>query len=143
MRTENASEKTETKSRVMSVVLEMKQSIVALGGPRQPEDTRESMINRAARKAGISFRQAKSFFYGESSDPRASVVERVRAAIDNANAAQEAKVRDEYRTLVEQIELLQHRLAAIAPHVDSESDLVDRGRRNSVGEGDRSLGGGR
>lgn len=108
----------------MNVAAEMKQSIVLLAGPRQSSDTRESMISRAARRAGISFRQAKSFFYGESTDPRASVVERVRAAIDNANTAQEAKARAEYQHIREQIALLQQRLAALGEDIGGATAAV-------------------
>ena len=114
---ESSSRKAESE---MHVALEMKQSIVLLAGARQPEDTRESMIARAARKAGISFRQAKTFFYGETTNPRSGVVERVRAAIDNANAAQEAKARDEATRIREQIALLEQRLNALAAHSDGE-----------------------
>lgn len=98
----------------MNVASEMKHSMMVLAGPRLPSDTRESMLARAARRAGISFRQAKTFFYGEANDPRASVVERVRAAIDKANAGQEAKARAEYEHVREQIALLEQRLAALA-----------------------------
>lgn len=83
--TEIPSTKPETEGRVVtSIALEMKHSIVLLAGHRRSSDTRESMIARAARRANISFRQAKSLFYGETRDPRASVVERVRAAIKDA-----------------------------------------------------------
>lgn len=97
----------------MNVASEMKHSMMVLAGPRLPSDTRESMLARAARRAGISFRQAKTFFYGEASDPRASVVERVRAAIEKANAGQEAKARAEYDEIREQIAVLEQRLAAL------------------------------
>jgi len=113
---ESSSRKAESE---MHVALEMKQSIVLLGA-EGPEDTRESMIARAARRAGISFRQAKSFFYGETTNPRSRAVERVRAAIDNANAAQEAKARDESRHIREQIAILEQRLSALAAHRDGE-----------------------
>lgn len=107
---EISSRKPETE---MHVAAEMRQSMIVLAGPRQPEDTRESMIARAARKAGISFRQAKTFFYGETDNPRLRAVERVRAAINNANARQEAKAREEYELVREQIALLEQRLAAL------------------------------
>lgn len=67
---------------VSSVALEMKRSIVALAGPRTWNETREAWIARAARKARINYRQAKALFYGETVDPKHSVVERVRTAVD-------------------------------------------------------------
>lgn len=108
----------------MNVASEMKHSMMVLAGPRLPSDTRESMLARAARRAGISFRQAKTFFYGEANDPRASVVERVRAAIEKANAGQEAKARAEYERVREQIALLEQRLAALAADAAGEMPSV-------------------
>lgn len=104
---ESSSRKPETEGCVVtSVAIEMKRSIVLLAGTRRDSDTRESMIARAARRAGISFRQAKSLFYGETRDPRASVVESVRSAMK----AQEADV------LLARISALEATLA----QVDSE-----------------------
>lgn len=48
-------------------------SIEALAGDPQWSDTRESMIARAARKAGVSYRSARALYYGETKDPRYSV----------------------------------------------------------------------
>ncbi|MET3352346.1 UNVERIFIED_ORG: catalase [Xanthobacter viscosus] len=78
----------------MTLAAEMHQSIKVLGGPRGDIDTRESMLARAARCAGISYRQARALYYKESSDPRASVVERVRAAMAKANDKAEAHARE-------------------------------------------------
>jgi len=124
----------------MNVASEMKRSMMVLAGPRLPSDTRESMLARAARRAGISFRQAKTFFYGESTDPRASVVERVRAAIDKANAGQEAKARAEFEHVRDQIALLEQRLAALAADMDREDAAVGLARFVADGPLDRTVG---
>lgn len=47
----------------------MRDLIAAVAGPRSWSDTRESWLARAARKAGISYRQTKSLWYGEIKDP--------------------------------------------------------------------------
>lgn len=47
----------------------MRELVAAVAGPRQWSDTRESWLGRAARRAGITFRQAKALFYGEITDP--------------------------------------------------------------------------
>ena len=60
---------------------EMRNAIVTLAGERRWHDTRESWLAGAARKAGISYRQAKAFFYGEARNPSVATVERVRAAL--------------------------------------------------------------
>ena len=44
-------------------------NLVALvAGPRDWSDNRKSWLSRAARRAGISFRQTKSLWYGEITD---------------------------------------------------------------------------
>lgn len=44
-------------------------NLVALvAGPRLWSDTRESWLQRAARRAGISYRQVKAIWYGEITD---------------------------------------------------------------------------
>lgn len=109
-RTEQSSSKPESVV-VASVALEMKAGIVALAGQRLPEDNAKSLIARAARRAGITYRLAKAFYYGESENPCSRGVERVRAAL----RAQEAKARDEYRSLRDRIAFLERRLDALDP----------------------------
>ena len=114
---ENRSESTEKRSAVVDITLEMKAAVVTLGGPRSEHDTRESMIARAARRASISYRTAKSLFYTETTDPKASVVERVRNALANHNTKAEGAARDEFKTLLDRIALVEARLDAIDPDV--------------------------
>jgi hypothetical protein len=47
----------------------MRELIAAVAGPKQWSDTRESWLDRAARKSGVNFRQVKALFYGEITDP--------------------------------------------------------------------------
>lgn len=54
--------------------------LAVLAGPFMPSDTRESWLARAARKAKITFRQAKALWYGECVDPKYSVATNVRSA---------------------------------------------------------------
>lgn len=98
----------------VSVAFEMKGSVVSLAGPRQATDTRESMIARAARRAGISYRQAKAFFYGEVVNPRVEAVERVRAAVRAAarQSRAEAIGRDELGELRTRMDRIERLLAA-------------------------------
>src|SRR5258706_4890897 len=46
----------------------VRELVAVVAGPRSWSDTRESWLNRAARRAGISFRQTKALFYGEITD---------------------------------------------------------------------------
>ena len=47
----------------------MRELVASVAGPRNWSDTRESWLGRAARKAGISYRQVKAIWYGEITDP--------------------------------------------------------------------------
>ncbi len=78
----------------MGIAAEMHQSIMTLAGPRGDNDTRESMLARAARRAGISHRQARALYYGEAKDPKSSVVEGVRAAMNRMTQKAEQDVLD-------------------------------------------------
>lgn len=94
----------------MDISIEMHSAISKLAGHRDWRDTRGRWLEKAARAAGISYRQAKSLFYGETKDPKWSVVEKVRAARDRMLAAQEAGARDDRDTILARLE----RLEAIA-----------------------------
>jgi hypothetical protein len=117
-----------TENVTMSVALEMKSSIVALAGARSDCDTRESMIARAARRAGIGFRIAKAFYYGETRNPRSDAVEKVRAAV---RQTQEQRARREAIELANRIATLEAALRSANPDLDS-ADL-DRVRASIFG----------
>ena len=126
---------------VMSIALEMKHSIVALAGARSDCDTKESMIARAARRAGIGFRIAKSFYYGETRNPRSENVERVRAAV---RTLQEREARKDAQQLATQIARLDATLRSQNPDMDRVD--IDRvraavfGALVDLGISDRPLG---
>jgi hypothetical protein len=70
-----------------TVTEEMRDAIIKLAGERAFFETREVWIARAARRAGITARQAKAFFYKESPSPRHHDVEAVRLAVATLNSA--------------------------------------------------------
>lgn len=43
--------------------------IAAVAGPREWSDTRQSWLNRAAKRAGLSYRTIRGIFYGEIDKP--------------------------------------------------------------------------
>ena len=43
----------------------MRALVSAVAGPREFSDNRKSWLNRAARRAGLSYRSVKAVFYGE------------------------------------------------------------------------------
>ena len=71
---------TNSESRVMSDV-DWRSSLEIIAGSWSWDDTRESMIARAARRAGITFRAAKALYYGETRDPRDSIARAIRHAV--------------------------------------------------------------
>ncbi|MFG1389066.1 hypothetical protein [Xanthobacter versatilis] len=75
----------------MSGDLTLRDAITLLGGN---EPTREGRLAGAARRAGISFSQAKRIFYGETTDPKTSVRERIMHAVQNLNQKAEADARN-------------------------------------------------
>jgi len=87
-----------------------------IAGPMKPGDTRESWLNRAARKSRLSYRQIKSLYYGQSKDPRTSV------AICVLTAAE--KARNEAARLAEQYENIAGMLNAQDPKSNSGDVLA-------------------
>lgn len=110
----------------MSIVVEMQTSIYKLAGERRPSDTRESMIARAARAAGISYRQAKSIYYAETENPRAQVIEAVRKAIAQQNLKVEQQATDELTELRSRVSRLEMLIASAAAHLDRSADPAVR-----------------
>ncbi len=52
----------------MSEMLSVRALIESVAGPRTWSDTRQSWLNRAARRSGLSFRTIKGIWYGEITD---------------------------------------------------------------------------
>ena len=101
--------------------------IATIAGVYKPTDTRESWLARAARKAKISFRQAKSLWYGECVDPKYSVAENVRRAAEQA--------RKEARALASRFETVAGNLNAVDSefHAADISALIDAARALRAG----------
>ncbi len=91
----------------MDISLEMHTAISQLAGDRHWRDTRGRWLEKAAKATGISYRQAKSLFYGETKDPKWSVVEKVRAARHRMLETQEARARDDRNNIVARLERLE------------------------------------
>jgi hypothetical protein len=53
----------------MSKLLSGRDLVAAVAGPRSFNDTRQSWLNRAARRAGLSYRTVRGIFYGEIDKP--------------------------------------------------------------------------
>ena len=114
------SEKVSGVRRVSDVSIEMRSHIIGLAGPRHWHDTRESWLAKAARKAGISYRCARSLFYCEQIDPRFSIVERVRAASSREQKA-ETNARAELAAIRDQLTAVARHMAVVDPEYFGES----------------------
>lgn len=68
----------------MSTAIDWSDRIADIAGPYRPFDTRESWLARAAQRAGVTFRQCKSLFYGESKNPNPAVLEKIESASERA-----------------------------------------------------------
>jgi hypothetical protein len=108
---------------VTQIANEMRQSIIALAGVRGWGETRERWIEKASRAAGISYRTAKSIFYEEIADPKSSVVEHIRNAVEKKNKTQESIARNEFAELATRMQRLEECLAAVDP--DFHSPALD------------------
>ena len=66
----------------MNAELSFREAITMLGGDAP---SRDRMFENAARTAGISYSQAKKLFYGETTDPKTSVRQRIVRAVQKLN----------------------------------------------------------
>lgn len=96
------------------LIEEMHAGIAELAGPREWHDTRDSWLNRAAKRAGISFNMARAFFYRQSTNPEARNVERVRAALRKLTADHAGQDEDH------------DRIAALKARLDEAHAEIDR-----------------
>lgn len=119
---------------VTEIAIEMRKAIISLAGERGWNETRERWLERAATKAGVSYRTAKSIFYSELRDPRTSVVTLVRHAIERKSASQEISARDDLAALEIRMRALEARLNAMDQ--DGAGAPFD-----AIGEGDGVVGG--
>ena len=102
---------------------QLREAIIELAGNRALFDSSERWLSRAAHKGGISVRTAKSLFYREKSDVRASVAASVFAALDQQRASPEHA---EHRQDQISIQQLRDRIARLEEALSlSESPPLD------------------
>jgi hypothetical protein len=111
----------------------MQELVAAVAGPREWGDTRQSWIARAARRANISYRQARAIFYGEIDDPEHKAVRRMQAAIDHQQEKDAANELADLRSRIARLEALL---------VSSDADF-HRPTLDSLRESDGGVGSGR
>ena len=120
----------------MTCADEMKTAISTLAGERRWHDTRESWLAGAARKAGISYRQAKAFFYGEARNPSVETVERVRAALKHqpVGTGLHDKRIEELRALVSELHRAADRLESLGLGASADQARAQADRLGNVAD---------
>ena len=108
-----------------TVTEEMRDAIIKLAGERAFLETREVWLARAARRAGITARQAKAFFYRETASPRHQDVEAVRLAVATLHSAEGARDSDRRDPELEELRAIVERLEAVADRFDEHFHRPD------------------
>ncbi|MFA7308106.1 MAG: hypothetical protein WC026_15700 [Hyphomicrobium sp.] len=114
---------------VSEVAIEMRKAIIELAGSRAVFDSRMRWLERAAEKAGVSYRTAKALFYCEAANPHISAVEKVRAARarKKKDDALHTTANETYADLIARITRLEDALRVADE--DFHSDQIDALRR--------------
>lgn len=73
--------------------------VASVAGPRQWSDTRESWLNRAARRAQLSYRTVKSLFYGELTDPDHPSARKLRDAAARLGKTEAQALAEKFETV--------------------------------------------
>jgi hypothetical protein len=118
---------------VSELALEMRRSICTVAGTRGWQENRKSWLAKAARKIGISPRQAQSLFYNEG-NPRAELVERVRAAVRKRQVERTREARNELAELNARIARVEALLRVSdpdfhQPEIDAAREMAGRTNR--------------
>lgn len=124
---------------VSQVAADVRSALIEIAGNPAIFDSRSRWLDRAAHRIGISSRMAKAIFYEECIDPKASVVEKIRAAQARKKLSDEELgdvARREFAELSDEVERLKHALRVAAP--DAYRAYVDA-RGGNGGEGDRAV----
>ncbi len=69
----------------MSEKASMRNLVEAVAGPRTWSDTRQSWLNRAARRSGLSFRTIKGIWYGEITDESHAAIQLLRRTANDTS----------------------------------------------------------
>lgn len=82
-----------------SGVRSMRDVVAAVAGPREWHENRKSWLDRAARRAGITYRQCKALFYGEITDPEHKAARRMAEAAQKNGTREARELADRFGTI--------------------------------------------
>lgn len=77
----------------------IREAIAVVAGPRLPSDTKASWLDRAARRAGVSYRQIRSLFYGEITDQKHLAFRRIIDAAAENGRREANKLAEQFETV--------------------------------------------
>ena len=86
-----------------SGVRSMRELVAVVAGERGWGETRESWLARAARHAGVSYRQTKALFYGEITDPEHRAARRMKAAAEKDGKQEAEALAQRFETIARSI----------------------------------------
>lgn len=113
---DKSSAKAKKVNAVTDVAINWKRALLDIAEPDFERDNKESLIARAAARAGIPFRTARGLFYGEIEDPKWSVGKRIEQALQKQRALRDEppviEARNEYTQLRERISRIEALLLA-------------------------------
>lgn len=106
----------------MEKTVNWRDEIAWIAGPFGYQESRESWLARAARRAGVTFRTIKALFYGQRVNPGFAIGSKIRDAAEDA--------RREARALASQFETIAGGLNAKDPdfHSDDIAALISAAR---------------
>lgn len=84
---------------------DMRELVAEVAGPRGWDDTRDTWLNRAAERAGITYRMVRAIFYGKVTNENHYAIQLLRLAAGRKAATD----------LAEQYETVAAGLAAVDP----------------------------
>jgi len=80
-------------------LFEMREAVEIVAGPRGFNDTRESWLARAARRANVSYRTTRALWYGEITDPEHKAARRMTDAARRHGAIEAKELAGRFETI--------------------------------------------
>lgn len=118
----------------------MREYVLQVAGSGGVYDNRMSAIARAARRAGVTYRQAKSLFYGEITNPQHLAARRMIDAANAVQARREEKAASyELAELHRRLSRLEHLLLATDQDFHREDVAALRKQTDGMGGKDRPV----
>lgn len=114
--------------------LGVRELIAAVAGQPSWSDNRQSWLARAARRAGISHRQAKALFYGEITDPHHKSARLMRDAAERFTSVYQRQCEHQREQLARELALTLALLGPDHPAVRAAAAVLGAAREVRGGD---------